>query len=102
MSGTGLSSSVLLGSSELIGQQCRAQNIEFMKCKQSNSNPSNCLEKGSSVMSCVTDTLQSIKKKSGAEFNEYTSCLRENNGDFSKCREQQSAFRAAYAQINEN
>ena len=53
-------------------------------------------------MSCVTDTLQSIKKKSGAEFNVYTSCLRENNGDFSKCREQQSAFRAAYAQINED
>ena len=95
----GLSSSILLGSSELIGQQCRSQNIDFMKCKQSNSNPSDCLAKGSSVMECVTDTLQSINKKCKAEFEGYTSCLRENNGDFSQCREQQSVFRAAWASV---
>lgn len=70
-----------------------------MKCKQSDSNPNNCLDKGSNVLTCVTETLQKINKKCKAEFEDYTSCLRDNNGAFSECRGQQSAFRAAWASL---
>jgi NADH dehydrogenase (ubiquinone) 1 alpha subcomplex subunit 8 len=94
-----LSSSILLGSSELIGQQCRSQNIDFMKCKQNNSNPKSCLDKGNNVLTCVTETLVKINKKAKEEFRDYTSCLRDNNGDFSECREQQSAFRKAWTSV---
>jgi|TARA_B110000208_G_C11506240_1_gene335177 NADH dehydrogenase (ubiquinone) 1 alpha subcomplex subunit 8 len=96
---SGLSSSILIGASELIGQQCRSQNIEFMKCKQSDTNPSACLDKGSSVLTCVTGTLEKINKKCKAEFEGYASCLSNNNGDYSACRDQQATFREAWASV---
>tara|TARA_B100000780_G_C20953321_1_gene380332 strand:- start:91 stop:387 length:297 start_codon:yes stop_codon:yes gene_type:complete len=96
---SGLSSAILMASSELIGQKCKSQNVDFMKCKQGNSNPSACLNKGSNVLTCVTETLQTINQKCKAEFDPYTSCLRDNQGDFSKCREQQALFKEAWASV---
>ena len=70
-----------------------------MKCKQNKSNPAACLDKGSEVLTCVTETLQQINKKCGPEFKVFTECLRENAGEFEACREQQSVFRAAWASV---
>ena len=57
------------------------------------------MDKGNNVLTCVTETLVKINKKAKEEFRDYTSCLRDNNGDFSECREQQSAFRKAWTSV---
>lgn len=46
-------SAILTAASFFIGQQCKQQNDEFMKCKKDLADPEKCLAKGIQVSKCV-------------------------------------------------
>ena len=85
---------------QLIGERCHAQNMGFMRCKQTAAgagDPRACLARGRDVTGCVADTLAAVRKHAGGEFGAFRDCLEEHGGDFSACRAQQRAFRETWA-----
>ena len=72
---SGANSSELFALSSLIGKECHAENVSFMRCKQEDGNPAACLEKGEAVCSCVLGVMQRAAKTAKAEVDELKECL---------------------------
>ena len=48
----------LLSISRDIGLQCRAQNLEFLRCKADSTDPEACLAAGTAVTKCAESTYE--------------------------------------------
>ena len=96
MSGSGANSSELFALSSLIGKECHAENVSFMRCKQSDSNPAACLDKGEAVCACVLGVMQRAAKTAKAEVEELKECLTTTNNDFVACGEIRTAMTDAF------
>ena len=98
---SGADSSTLFALSGLIGKECHAQNMAFMRCKKSDGNPRACLEKGEAVCSCVLGVMQRAAKTARAEVDELKECLDRTNNDFVACGEIRTAMTNAFYGVNQ-
>jgi NADH dehydrogenase (ubiquinone) 1 alpha subcomplex subunit 8 len=93
------SSNALYAVAKLIGADCSKVNTEFITCKQQDSNPKTCLEKGQQVTNCVNTILGICQNKCNESFTAYKSCLNDGlpSADaFEKCRTQERALKVCY------
>ena len=70
-----------------------------MRCKDSDPNPATCISKGQEVHACVIGLERTVRKSCKEPWNNYAKCLWKNNNEFKKCRPQQEALEAAWAEL---
>ena len=89
-------SEVLLAAYTFIGVSCKAQNVAFLECKKADRNPEACLGPGEAVATCVQGVIKALDSKTHREFANYQRCLLANDNRPQKCRETESALKAAF------
>ena len=67
-----IEANALFSIASLVGRECGAENVAFMKCKQGDANPAACLDKGGAVCACVLGVMKTCQKKAGAERAAHT------------------------------
>ena len=90
-------SAELYASAQILGTECAAANVAFLKCKAEAQHPRHCLEAGTAVTSCGDGLISRLKATSGAEFEAFRACLADTNNAFDKCRAQKEALHAAFS-----
>jgi hypothetical protein len=98
---SGANSSELFALSSLIGKECHAENVSFMRCKQGDGNPAACLDKGEAVCACVLGVMKRAAKTAKAEVDELKQCLDTTNNDFVACGEIRTAMTDAFYGLNQ-
>eukprot|EP00966_Prymnesium_polylepis_P004345 99567-Prymnesium_polylepis.1 len=69
----------LYAAGRIIGNKCFDENHEFLKCKATNKNPSECMEAGTEVHKCVYGIYKEIGGKAPQQFKDFVACLDYND-----------------------
>lgn len=88
-------SSVLYAAAKEIGATCQAENRQFLKCKESNDEPSACLGQGEKVQSCALGVLKTAMQTCEETFQKYATCLDNQISEeymFERCRKEETNF----------
>ena len=86
----------LYAAGRVIGFKCFDPNLDFLKCKNGDKDPSACVGEGEKVHECVYGLFKEIAGKAPQEFSALASCLDTHDLRTHRCKKYQDAFEAAY------